>query len=238
MAEIHRDLFVLISIAKIDASLNDRRKELRRLPDQVSKIKKSIEDIEARDRVAQGNVDEMSKERRELEQHLEDNYEKIKKFKVQLMEVKTNKEYTAMLHEIEHVEKDVEAKEERLLVLMDELDQETEQSKTLMENGRDKTADLKRQQSELESRIKTLETDIVKLEAEKPNLLAELDPQLKKKYERILAKLNDYAVTNVLDETCQGCFARIPPQVTIEVKRNERLITCQTCGRLLVHYIA
>jgi len=238
MAEIHRDLFVLISIAKIDASLNDKRKELRRLPDQVNKVKKSIEDIEARDKAAQGNVDEMAKERREIEQQLEDNAEKIKKFKVQLMEVKTNKEYTAMLHEIEHVEKNIEDKEERLLVLMDELDQETEQSKTLMEDGQTKTADLKRQQSELESRMEMLETDSKKLDGEKPKLLAELDPQLKKKYERILAKLHDYAVTNVLDETCQGCFTRIPPQVTIEVKRNEQLIICQACGRLLVHYIA
>ena len=54
---------------------------------------------------------------------------------------------------------------------------------------------------------------------------------------RLLAKLHDFAVTNVVDETCQGCFTRIPPQTAVVVKRNEKIIRCEACGRILVHYV-
>ena len=238
MAEVHRDLFVLVSIAKIDAELHATRMELAALPRQVDKIVKSLEEIEAKEKESKGNVEDMAKERRVLEQQLDDNAEKVKKYRVQLMEVKTNKEYTAMLHEIDHIDKDTEGKEERLLVLMDEFDQEEEQSNSLLDDGEKQRAGFEQERSRLEDRIKSLEAEVQKLESEKPRILAELDPRLKSKYNRILAKLHDFGVTNIVDETCQGCFTRIPPQLAVEVKRNERIILCEACGRILIYYVA
>jgi predicted nucleic acid-binding Zn-ribbon protein len=238
MEEVQRDLHILISIAKVDASLNDARKELAILPVKVDKIKKSLAGLEERENESKGQVEDMAKERRVIEQQLEDNEEKTKKLRVQLMEVKTNKEYTAMLHEIEHIEKDTEAKEERLLVLMDEYDQENEQSRSLMEESKNQKAALQQQRSALEQRLRELEADVARLEGEKPKLLGELDPRIKKRYDRLLAKLHDFAVTHVEDETCQGCFTRVPPQVAVEVKKNEAIITCEACGRMLVYYAA
>lgn len=231
-----RDVHVLISIAKIDAALHTRRVELGQLPARVARVAASLVEIESREADSAGHVEDMSKERRAIEQQLEDNAEKIKKLRVQLMEVKTNKEYTAMLHEIGHVESDTEAKEERLLILMDEFDQESEQNTNLMEDGKRKKAELAGEQATLEARIKTLESEMQSLEAQKPKLLAELNPPLRKKYDRLLDKLQDFAVTNVIDETCQGCFTRIPPQTTVEIKKNDRIIRCEACGRMLVHY--
>ena len=237
MAEIERDLHLLIAIAKLDESLNAARTELGHLPGQVDKIRKSLESFEGREREAKSHIEEMAKERRAIEQQLDDNADKVKKYRTQLMEVKTNKEYTAMLHEIEHVEKGTEVKEERLLVLMDEFDQETEQNRALMEEGKQKKEELGGEQSKIEDRIKSLQAEMRKLEVEKPKLLAELDPQLQKRYDRLLAKLHDYAVTHVVDEICQGCFTRVPPQTIVEVKRNAKFITCEACGRILVYYI-
>jgi predicted nucleic acid-binding Zn-ribbon protein len=237
MGEVQRDLHVLISIAKLDASLNAARTELRLLPAQVEKVRRSLKGIGDHEAEARTHIEEMAKERRALEQELDDNAEKVKKYRVQLMEVKTNKEYTAMLHEIEHIEKDTEAKEERLLVLMDELDQETEQNEVFLGESRQKKAVLGEEQGKLEDRIKSLAAETEQLEAEKPKLLAELDPRLKRRYDRILAKLHDFAVTHVADGTCQGCFTRIPPQTVVEVRRNDKLITCEACGRILVYYI-
>ena len=77
-----------------------------------------------------------------------------------------------------------------------------------------------------------------RIEAEKPKILIELNPLLKKRYDRILAKMHDFAVTHVDDEICQGCFSRVPPQLALEVKKNDQIIACQACGRILVHYNA
>ena len=237
MIQQPRDLQILVSIAKIDASLNTKRIELAQLPDKVARIGKSIEDVESREAASRDHVEELSKEKRTVEKELEDSEEKTRTLRIQLMEVKTNKEYTAMLHEISHVESETEAKEERLLVLMDELDQESEQNNSLLDDAKRNKAELRQEQAVIEARMKTLKSEMEKLEAEKPKLLDELDPQIRKRYNRLLAKLHDFAVTNVVDETCQGCFTRIPPQTAVEVKRNEKIIRCEACGRILVHYV-
>ena len=50
---------------------------------------------------------------------LQDLETKRSKYKSQLMDVKTNKEYTAMLHEIEGVERDIRAREDQILAEME-----------------------------------------------------------------------------------------------------------------------
>lgn len=236
--DLKRDLHVLISIAKVDAAINENRKELVRLPRQMEKARKSLADIDGLETDAKANIEDMTKERRALEEAVEDNAVKVTRYKTQLMEVKTNKEYTAMLHEIDHVEKDTDEKEERLLILMDELDQrEDENTQYLEQSTREKQA-LNTEQSRLEVLIKELQAETEKLQAEKPKLLLEVNPQIKKRYDRLLAKLGDFAVTHVDGDTCHGCFTRIPPQVLVEVRRNDQLITCEACGRMLVYYDA
>ena len=83
-----------------------------------------------------------------------------------------------------------------------------------------------------------LEADIEKLLSQKPSLLKQLSESMRKKYERLLERHGDAAVVPVRDEHCGGCGTHVPPQVAVEVRANEKLITCQSCGRLLVHYDA
>jgi len=236
MTDLIRELHLLVSIAKLDAQLNVCRREISLLPEKIDKTQRSIEKIEKAMVEAATHLDGMGKERRGLEKALEDHNEKIKKFKNQLMEVKTNKEYTAMLKEIEHIEKEIDEKEERLLLLMDELDQQSTQNEDFTRTNHERKQALLQEKSEFEARLAQLNDDTTRLEAEKPKILVELNPQLKKRYGRILAKMGDFAVTHVEDEICQGCFSRVPPQVALEVKNNDQIIACQACGRILVHY--
>jgi predicted nucleic acid-binding Zn-ribbon protein len=238
MAAIERDLDILVAIARLDAQLTACRTELSRLPMKVAQAKTKLAEIEAREREAADHVEEMKKERRTLEQEVADNDEKIKRFRNQLMEVKTNKEYTAMLNEISHLENDTDGKEERLLILMDELDQQGADTNAYLETTAREKDELKTQISELEQRIQSLERDFGKLESEKPNVLKDLDVPLKKRYDRLLAKHRNFAVTNVEGEICQGCLSRVTPQTAVEVKLNDRIITCEACGRILVYYEA
>lgn len=238
MSQVKRDLHVLISIAKLDASLNAARKELSVLPTKVARAKQALEDIAERERDSKNQMEEMTKEARTLEQQLEDNAEKTNKYRAQLMQVESNKEYTAMLHEIDYMEKDTDAKEERLLILMDELDREKADNETFLERSAAEKSTFESEITDLETRTRSVEGEVAKLESEKPKLLAELDPRIKKRYDRILAKMNDFAVTHIQSDICQGCFTRIPPQVAVEVRKNEELITCEACGRILVYYNA
>lgn len=236
--ELTRDLNVLISIARLDALINARRMELNRLPLQLEQIGESLAKIDNREAESKSSLEEMVHERRHLEQGVEDNTARVVKYKTQLMEVKTNKEYTAMLHEISHVEKDTEEKEERLLMLMDEIDQRSGESKDLLDETSDERKRLQTKKSGIEARIGALEADVADLESQKPKLLSELKPQMKKRYDRLLEKYGDCAVAHIEDDSCQGCHTRIPAQRAVEVKKNDHLILCEACGRILVYYDA
>ena len=236
MTDIQQEIQLLIAIAKIDAELNTCRHESAVLPGKIEKNDRNIKAIENAVVEAETHLEEIQKEKRSIEKGLEDSSEKITKLKVQLMTVKNNKEYTAMNHEIEHLKKGIDEKEERLLILMDELDQQVGQTGDFR-TGKDKEKSVLVVENEkLKTRLTEIAEQMERLEAEKPRILAQLDPQRKKRYDRVLAKLHDYAVTHIVDEVCQGCFSRIPPQFVLEVKKNDQIITCQACGRILVHY--
>lgn len=236
MTDPRREIHLLISIAKLDAALHSSRVEAGQLPERIGAIEKKLKALEGAVAEADGHLEGMKKEKRLLEQKLQDSEAKVKQFKIQLMGIKNNKEYQAMLHEIGHMEKLAGETEEKLLLIMDELDQQGMQTADFRKTKGEEKTGLGAEKKELESRLERLRAEIARLDGEKPRVLAELDPAVKKRYDRILAKLHDVAVTNVIDDICQGCHSRIPPQAALEVKRNDQIIACQACGRLLVHY--
>jgi predicted nucleic acid-binding Zn-ribbon protein len=74
------------------------------------------------------------------------------------------------------------------------------------------------------------------LSREKPKVLSEISPPLLKRYERLSEKHRDVAVTRVDAEHCGACRQQLPPQLAVEVRKNEQFITCPACGRILIHY--
>lgn len=238
MTDVKREIHLLVTIAKLDAELNECRTEASLLPEKIAKTEAEIKIVEKSMADADAHLESMNKEKRTLEQKIQDSGEKLKKLRIQLMEVKKNEEYQAMLHEIGHMEKAIDESEERLLMIMDELDQQGVETGDFKKQKGEAKQQLAAEKDALEQRLERLKKDLARLEGEKPKILVELDPQIRKRYDRILAKLHDFAVTHIADEYCQGCHSRIPPQAAMEVRRNDQIIACQACGRILVHYIA
>lgn len=234
--DLRREIHLLVTIAKLDAELNACRVESAQLPDGIAKLDRAIKSIDKALAEADAHFEAMKKEKRSLEQRVQDDNEKLKKLKLQLMEVKKNEEYQAILHEISFVEKTIDANEERLLMIMDEVDQQGVETGEFKKKKVEEQKTLSSEKAGLEARLEALKKETVRLDGEKPKILAEIDPQIRKRYDRILAKLHDFAVTHIDGEVCQGCHSRIPPQAALEVRRNDQIITCQACGRILVHY--
>lgn len=236
MPDLTRDISLLVQIARIDAALNDHRIELDHLPGRIAAAERQLAELDAAKEKAEGAMEQMGKERRVLEQGLQDDEAKIVKFKTDLMSVGSNKEYTAVLKEISTMEEEIGQKEERLLELMYAMEEGSEKNEAEVKDLAAKRAAVATEKKSLEERVAFLEADSKKLEAEKPKLLLEVQPSLQRKYERLTENLGGVAVTRVEGESCGGCHAQLPPQLVVEVRQNDRLITCQSCGRILIHY--
>lgn len=236
MTDLRRDISLFISVARIDETLHTDRHELHKIPQEIAVIDKAIADLEAREKAAQAALEKRRTSRRETERRLREHEDHLRKLKGQQSEVKTNEAYTAMLKEIATLEEEIGNEEERILVLMDEIEQAEKETRTATEALEAQRATRAAERQALEARQKEVAADVEKLEVEKPKLLSEITPLLLKRYERVDEKLKDRAVTRIDNDHCGVCGQQLPPQLAVEVRKSDQFISCPNCGRILVHY--
>src|SRR5512136_1134782 len=96
-------LDLLWELQKIDLDLRHIKEERERYPKEIKKLdeKKNIE--KEKIQKEKEKVDLLEKERRQKEGHLNLEQEKVKRAEGRMFEVKTNKEYQALLNEIEAI---------------------------------------------------------------------------------------------------------------------------------------
>ena len=150
-----------------------------------------------------------------------------------MFEVKTNKEYQAFLTEIETIKESNSREEEGVLRLLDEID---EVKKNLSKKEKEVVLIVEK----IEAEKKVIQEKMIrdnegwkKQMARREALTKQLKSNFFRLYNTLKAKRRDISVVKVKDETCQGCFLNIPPQLFIEVQKNNALIQCPHCNRIL-----
>ncbi len=225
---------VLAELQRKDIELTKFLEARRAIPAAVEEKDRGLE--EAKNELAEKEKDQgaLALKRRTSEKDLEAIDKKIKDKEAQLIRVTNNKEYQALLSEIESSKEALSRKEGELLRLME---QEESLAREL-ERGRD---DFKPVLEEVESAKKELRAELQRneelipvLERERESIAARLSPDLRALYERIFNGKSGLAVVPVRKGACGGCFTAFPPQFINEVRRKDRLQICENCGRIVV----
>jgi predicted nucleic acid-binding Zn-ribbon protein len=226
-------LELLWEIQKIDLDLRQIRDEQDRFPREIRKLdeKQSIE--KERLQKEKEKIESLEKERRQKESHLTAEIDRIKKAEGKMFEVKTNKEYQALLNEMEAVKTANSREEEAILQILEEIDE-------LRKSFSKKEKELAAAQEKIEAERKTIQERmtqndaLLKKEMERRDALSkQLESRLSRLYNTLKEKRQGIGVVTVRHETCQGCFVHIPPQMFIEVQKNKDLIRCPNCNRIL-----
>jgi predicted nucleic acid-binding Zn-ribbon protein len=236
MTDLRRDISLFVSVARIEAALHSHRSALQRIPQEIATIDKALADLDAREKAVHDEMEEGAKKRRHLERLLREHEDHLKKCRGQQSLVKTNEEYVAMTREIANLEHSIAAEEDEVLTLMDRIETLQKQAVASSETYRAEHARRTAERKALEERQAELSAESDRLARERPKILSEVSPGLLRRYERVAEHHRDLAVTRVEDEHCGACRHQVPPQVAVEVRKNESFITCQACGRILVHY--
>ncbi len=236
MTDLRRDISLFVSVARIEESLHADHVELQKIPQEIAVIDKALADLEARGNAAKAALDALIQSKRDTERRLREHEDHLRKSKGQQSLVKTNDEYTAMLKEISTLESQIGAEEERILILMDEIEQAEKKAAVATETLAAERARRTAERSVLEARRKELAAEAERLAAEKPKILSEISAPLLKRYERVEEHFRDRAVTRVDNDHCGVCGQQLPPQLAVEVRKSDQFITCPNCGRILVHY--
>jgi predicted nucleic acid-binding Zn-ribbon protein len=225
----------LFKLQSIDREVLEREQLIQEIPQRIGLLEEELaKRREELDEVQQRLREEHNKELA-IDKMLQETKMNITRHKKQLMIVKTNKEYAALLKEISTEEASIERLEEEMLGILDEKDgKEAEQQE--VQDALKKTQErFERDKKALEDKKSLFEREIAERAEERARVAALVDEQLLKRYEKIRSARDGIAVVQIKGENCGGCFTTIPPQVINEAKRGDKILTCEICGRILFY---
>lgn len=230
---MEQELETLFEAQKIESKIMEGEQKLLQAPKKLRQMEEELSGVRQKLEKEKEIIEELEKERRKKEKELEGEKEKIKKLEVRLYDVKTNKEYQALLKEIESAKEANDGTEEDVLVLMDKVEdlKKDYESSTILLAKLEKESEVERAQIEKETR--SMDEVIAKLTTERDNLLSVVSENLRTIYGVLREKRGGIAVSNVKNGVCLGCNMNIPPQLFIEVTKNKQLIQCPSCNRIL-----
>ncbi len=223
----------LITLQQIDGKLIEVSHFLNAVPSKLKSIDKKIEASFQIVTNANDKLTENQKKRRDVEAKVQDTKTLISKYKRQLSDVRTNKEYTSLLHEIAEIEKKGDSLEEEIISEMLKADDIEEEIKSATQKAEDAKKNLTKQKASLLN--KKAEQDEIKanLLVEKENLLPKIPSDQIKLYNKISIINNGISLSIVTGDFCSMCHMRIRPQVLNELKGETSIILCENCGRIL-----
>ena len=231
----HSELQTLIELQEIDLRMVELQKKSSQVPQEIEVLDQSLQASRETLRESARKIEEQNSLSRQLEGEVEFLREKLAKYKTQLMEVKTNKEYQAMLHEIENVETQVRVHEDQLLegmVALDEWEEKLGQVRQKLEEE-EKRISAKRQ--DLEGFVARSQQEITELQQSRALLLEGVPQQLIEQYQKIASARSGTALAVARDQSCQACHVKLRPQLFSDVKTNRFIITCESCNRILYY---
>lgn len=223
----------LISLQNLDTEIKHISALLDNIPFQISEIDQNLKSAAQIVAGAKEKLVSNQKKRRDLENEVQDLKTHISKYKIQLNEVKTNKEYQALLKEIDEAQQRIDSLEEEIISEMLSADDINEEIKEAILKYNQEKEKLDKEKATINQRKKELEIKIQKLNQEKERFVHQISPYQIKLYREISQKKNGIALSPVKDDFCSMCHMRIRPQVINELIGEKKLLLCENCGRIL-----
>jgi uncharacterized protein len=232
---VHADLQRLIRLQKLDTAADEARRAISALPERLGTIEAYLTSAKADLTAAKSRLAENQEKRRAIEKDLSVVQTRLSRFKDQLMDVKTNREYQAMQKEIETAQHEVQSFEEKILERMLEADELTAAIKTA--EGRlasaERSAAAERQT--LEAERVAMEKHLDGAARARLEIVAELPAPTLETFEQVSRVRKGVAIAEARNGHCVVCHVRLRPQFLVEVRRNDRVIQCESCQRILYY---
>jgi predicted nucleic acid-binding Zn-ribbon protein len=223
----------LVELQKIDEEIYRYKKEAEEKPAQLAVLQQQFEGKKAELKKLEEKSKTLLVERKSFEVELQSKEDGIAKANAQLSLLKTNREYTAKMGEIEGLKADKSLVEEKILLSYDEVDaingQINKEKGVVAEEEKKYLA----QKKEVDDTVKELQEKIKSLDAQRHQITPEISKVNLDRYEKILVNKHGLAIVPIVGNTCGGCYMNIPHQVTNDIRAHDRLVLCEMCARIL-----
>lgn len=234
---MREQIYVLLKLQEIDSEIEDEERKQKRLPDRIREIGDIIENIEKKYQQKKENLKEQLVRMKRKEIDAKTINAKIDKHQDELYGGKINeiKELKQLQRVIETLKDERDRVEEDLLIFMEEednlkadlheIEKELSQAKDRLENTK----------KEVDQQKKTINENIEQEKKKRAEIISKItNPGLLERYKLLWTEKEGKVVVEIEESTCSGCNLSLPSDIIYHLQRDDRLITCPNCNRILV----
>jgi uncharacterized protein len=232
---VNPDLRNLIALQDLELKIASLQKQALEIPNKVQSFESELQRLKSEFQARSAHMKELVNHRRSLEGQVDASRAKLSRLKDQLMTVKTNKEYTAMLHEIQMAEEQIRTEEDKILEIMEEMETKENNLKGAEQELLKRSSDLQENIRKTNESSPQLESELAKLCEEKIQKESQVGMELLSRYRRIADARKGIALAEAKDELCSACHVRIRPQMYADLMRTETIQACDSCSRILFY---
>lgn len=218
----------LTDIDKIRTLRGELPLEVQDLEDEIAGLNTRIEKITV-------EIDDLKKAIAGKKVDIEKSQATTDKYKVQLDNVRNNREYDFLNKEIEFQTLEIELCNKKIKEFAEEQtnkEQEIAESKASLDDHQKEVAEKKDELDEIVAETKQQEE---KLRDKAKDLETKIEPRLLQSFKRIRKNSrNGLGIVYVQRDACGGCFNKIPPQRQLDIRLRKKIIVCEYCGRIMI----
>ena len=232
---MNAEIELALTVQRLDQRIAELEKEVAALPKQIAQIERTLEGHVRRLEADQAALAANQRERKKLEGEIQMQQQKAARFRDQMSLAKTNEQFRAFQHEIEFVEKEIRKAEDRILDLMGEsepLEAAVKQAQAALQEERKQ---VEAEKASAQQRTAADRAEIAKLQEDRREALAKLSRPAQAAYERLRKRWGTVIAAEVVDGRCTACQMTLRPQYFQELRKSEKMMFCEVCGRIIFY---
>jgi uncharacterized protein len=225
------DVQKLMDLQDADRHILRLKDEIASLPKKVAAIEQKLAGTKTVLENAKTAVKADEAARRKYESTIQELQGKISKYRDQSLDVKTNEQYKALLHEIQFSEQEIRVQEDKILDLMVNAEAREKGVKAAEADLKAEMAEIEKEKADARERTAVDEKELAEWNAKRETLRASIDPDMLRHFERV-SKFRGSGISEVRDQKCMACQVRLRPQTYNEIKGG-KVLECESCQRIL-----
>ena len=229
------DLDRLIRLQRLDNASVEARRTIEAIPTRMAELDAQLDASRKKVDEAKQHLADQKQVRQTVEKVLAETQAKLSRFKEQLMAVKTNKEYTAVQHEIAAAEAHANKLEDDIIEHMVQADELTAAVSSTEQVEQKDRSDVELARTKLEMERAEIEQQLTGTSSEREKLASDLSEATLRLFDSIARQRQGLAVVEARDGHCTVCNVRLRPQVFNQILLNTDLVRCDSCMRILYH---
>jgi predicted nucleic acid-binding Zn-ribbon protein len=229
---MHADLEHLIELQDADAAISRLNAEIATFPKRIAAIETKLNKAKAQVESVKAAAKAGEQAKRGYESEIQTQQQKISKYKDQSLNVKTNPEYKALLQEINFAEEAIKGLEDKILEVMMDADAKKDELKAAEAELKAETAEIEHEKAEARQITTKDEAELKTIHARRDELRKSIAGDTLQHYERVL-KFRGSGIALEKNGMCMGCRVYLRPQVIQHVHRNNEIVFCDQCQRIL-----